>query len=78
VSTVVIVVGSSTRGEHDIDDGTGATVTLTTTEAVAAELAGGLSPNVAFMQGRLKTAGDNGAVLRVLPVLTAALWASAG
>jgi len=27
---------------------------------------GRLSPSVAFMQGRLKTSGDNGLVLRVL------------
>jgi hypothetical protein len=42
---------------------------------VAAELAAGtLHPNVAFMQGRLKTAGDPGALLRVLPRLDPSFW----
>lgn len=49
-----------------------ATATLTLPVAEAAEvLAGRLDPSVAFMRGRLKTAGDNGFLLRLL-----AAWSS--
>lgn len=75
MATVQVVVGADTVGTHVVEDGTDAEVVLTTTAAIATELgAGRLDPNVAFMQGRLKTAGDPGALLRVLPRLEAALW----
>lgn len=42
----------------------------TLTEADARDLAAGcLDPAVAFMRGRMKTAGDAGAPMRVLPLL---------
>ena len=78
MAQVSIVVGTESTGTHDLDDGSDAEVVLTTTPVVASELAAGLlDPNVAFMQGRLKTSGDPGAVLRVLPLLGPGLWAGA-
>lgn len=78
MARVSIVVGSETLGAHELAEGTDAEVVLTATPATAAALgAGALDPNVAFMQGRLKTAGDPGAVLRVLPLLAAEHWAGA-
>lgn len=42
----------------------------TLTEADARDLAaGGLDPAVAYMRGQMKTAGDAGAPMRVLPLL---------
>ncbi len=61
----------------------GADVTLTTPRALAAELAAArVEPSVAFMQGRMKTSGDQAALLRVLavtatPEFEAAVLASA-
>lgn len=47
-----------------------ADATWTLTEDDASSLAGGtLDPNVAYMRGRMKTAGDVGAPMRVLPLL---------
>jgi putative sterol carrier protein len=53
-----------------------ADVSLTVPHAEAqAILAGELDPNVAFMRGRLKTAGDPGLLLDLLAATTAyALW----
>lgn len=61
----------------------GADVMLTAPRALAAELAAGrVEPSVAFMQGRMKTSGDQAALLRVLavtatPEFEAAVLASA-
>jgi putative sterol carrier protein len=78
LTLVHLVVGAAPFRDLPVDDGRDDEITLTAVESVAAELAsGGLDPNVAFMQGRLKTAGDNGAVLSVLPHLTRAAWAGA-
>ena len=70
-----------------VDGGLGpdpaAEVTLVTPRALAAELAQGrVEPSVAFMQGRMKTSGDQAALLRVLaatatPEYEAAVQASA-
>jgi SCP-2 sterol transfer family len=70
-----------------VDGGLGpdpaADVMLTTPRALAAELAAGrVEPSVAFMQGRMKTSGDQAALLRVLavtatPEFEAAVLASA-
>jgi len=70
-----------------VDSGLGpdpaAAVMLTTPRALAAELAAGrVEPSVAFMQGRMKTSGDQAALLRVLavtatPEFEAAVLASA-
>ena len=54
-----------------VDGGLGpdpaAEVQLVTPRALAAELAQGrVEPSVAFMQGRMKTSGDQAALLRVL------------
>ena len=77
--TVQIVVSGASDGDATLTladgrlagvaPGTDATasVTLTFTRADAdAVVAGELDPSVAFMQGRMKTAGDPGLVLRVL------------
>jgi hypothetical protein len=51
---------------------TDADVTLTLPAALADEVAGGtLAPSAAFMQGRMKTAGDPGLVLDVLAAVDA-------
>jgi putative sterol carrier protein len=42
-------------------------VLTTTADDARALLDGTLDANVAFMQGRLKTAGDNAVLLRILP-----------
>jgi hypothetical protein len=42
-------------------------VLTTTADDARALLDGTLDVNVAFMQGRLKTAGDNAVLLRILP-----------
>ncbi|HZM38873.1 MAG TPA: SCP2 sterol-binding domain-containing protein [Acidimicrobiales bacterium] len=70
-----------------VDGGLGpdpaAEVQLVTPRALAAELAQGrVEPSVAFMQGRMKTSGDQAALLRVLaatatPEYEAAVRASA-
>ena len=44
-----------------------ALVLTTTAPAARAMLDGTLDPNVAYMQGRLKTAGDSALLLRLLP-----------
>ena len=38
--------------------------------------AGALDPNVAYMRGTMKMAGDNGVLLAVLPVLHGPAWAA--
>ena len=48
-------------------------LTLGYADAVAVQR-GELDPSVAFMQGRMKTAGDPGALLRVLPVTSSPEW----
>ncbi|HEY1738586.1 MAG TPA: SCP2 sterol-binding domain-containing protein [Acidimicrobiia bacterium] len=54
----------------DADTTEAADVTFTMTPEVAAEFdAGALDVNVGFMRGTIKMAGDNAALLRVLPAL---------
>lgn len=48
-------------------------LTLPAAEA-AALLSGGLAPSVAYMQGRLKTAGDNRLLLAVLAATASPAW----
>lgn len=56
------VVAEAALGTRPVPD-----VTLTVSYADASAIAGGeLDPSVAFMQGRLKTAGDPGLVLGLL------------
>ena len=50
------------------------TVTITAGDADAL-LARELDPNVAFMQGRLKTEGDTGVLLALLPLTRTAVYA---
>jgi putative sterol carrier protein len=85
-ATVQVVVGGTPTGDvkfhltvvdgvvTDAAPGTrpGAEVSLTVPHADAeAMLAGDLDPNVAFMRGRMKTAGDNGLLLDVLSATAA-------
>jgi SCP-2 sterol transfer family len=80
-TTVQVVVGGAPEGDVKwylrVDDGViaaagvgtlaGAEVSLTVPYADAlAMLAGDLDPNVAFMRGRMKTAGDAGVLLDLL------------
>jgi putative sterol carrier protein len=67
VTTLHYVVGADT---FDVDaPGTGE-LTLTTTADVWAKLVGGdLDPVVAYMQGRLKVAGDMSALYDLLPTI---------
>ncbi|HVB93922.1 MAG TPA: SCP2 sterol-binding domain-containing protein [Acidimicrobiales bacterium] len=52
-----------------VGDVDGADVTLTSSRRDAVAMAtGGLDPNVAFMQGRMKVAGSMGIMMRLLPV----------
>jgi putative sterol carrier protein len=66
VISVTYVVGDDT---YTVDaPGDGGAVTFTATPALWAELtAGELDPVVAFMQGRLKMAGDHASLYELLP-----------
>jgi putative sterol carrier protein len=65
---VQIVVTGGPDGDVRLGAADDPDLVLTTTTEVARELLDGtLDPNVAFMQGRLKTAGDNALLLRILP-----------
>jgi len=64
---VHVVIGGGPEG--DIKLGSSATADLSLTvpaTELAAIVDGSLDPSVAFMQGRLKVAGDTGALFRVL------------
>lgn len=66
---VQLVVSGGPDGEVRLGAGDDADLVLTTTAPDArAILDGDLAVNVAFMQGRLKTAGDNAVLLRLLPL----------
>jgi SCP-2 sterol transfer family len=79
--------GAAQRSWHWSDDGPGALVTPVPAEpdlALALSPAdaqlvgrGELEPSVAFMQGRLKTSGDNALLLRVLAWTTTPAFAAA-
>lgn len=59
-------------------DGPGREVGLTLpAPETRAVIAGELAPSVAFMRGRMKTAGDPGAVLEVLEATTTPGWEAA-
>ena len=61
------VVGSDT---YDVEAPGDGALTLTTTAEVWAKLIGGeLDPVVAYMQGRLKVAGDMAALYDLLPAI---------
>ena len=62
--TVVYVVGDE---RHEIPVGDGELVFTATPALFAALQAGEVSPAVAFMQGRLKTAGDIATLYDLLP-----------
>ncbi len=65
---VQVVVTGGPDGDVRLGGTDDPDLVLTTTVDVARELLDGtLDPNVAFMQGRLKTAGDNALLLRILP-----------
>jgi len=67
VTTLHYVVGSDT---FDIEAPGDGELTLTTTPDVWAKLVGGqLDPAVAYMQGRLKVAGDMAALYDLLPTI---------
>jgi alkyl sulfatase BDS1-like metallo-beta-lactamase superfamily hydrolase len=85
-ATVQVVVGATPAGDVKfhlrVDDGVvtaaapgslaGADVSLTIPHAdAAAVLAGELDPNVTFMRGRMKTAGDAGLLLDLLSATAA-------
>jgi putative sterol carrier protein len=65
---VQVVVSGGPSGDVTLGVADEPDLVLTTTADVARELLDGtLDVNVAFMQGRLKTAGDNAVLLRLLP-----------
>lgn len=65
---VQVVVSGGPDGEVRLGVADEPDLVLTTTSDDArAMLDGTLDVNVAFMQGRLKTAGDNAVLLRILP-----------
>jgi putative sterol carrier protein len=65
---VQLVVTGGPEGDVRLGAADDPDLVLTTTFDVARELLDGtLDPSVAFMQGRLKTAGDNALLLRILP-----------
>ncbi len=65
---VQLVVTGGPEGDVRLGAADDPDLVLTTTADVArGMLDGTLDPNVAFMQGRLKTAGDNALLLRILP-----------
>jgi putative sterol carrier protein len=67
VTTLHYVVGSDTFDVEAAGDGQ---LTLTTTPDVWADLvAGALDPVVAYMQGKLKVAGDMSALYDLLPTI---------
>jgi putative sterol carrier protein len=65
---VQIVVTDGPDGEVRLGTDDDPELVFTTTADVAREMIDGvLDANVAYMQGRLKTAGDNALLLRLLP-----------
>ena len=67
MTTLHYVVGGDT---YDVDAPGVGELTLTTTADVWSALVGGdLDPVVAFMQGRLKVAGDLSALYDLLPTI---------
>ena len=67
MTTLHYVVGSDS---FDVDAAGEGDLTLTTTPDVWAKLvAGDLDPVVAYMQGRLKVAGDMAALYDLLPTI---------
>jgi putative sterol carrier protein len=68
VTTLRYVVGSEA---YDVDapGGDGALTLTTTAEVWSALVGGALDPVVAFMQGRLKVAGDMAALYELLPTI---------
>lgn len=67
MTTLHYVVGSDTFDVEAAGDGQ---LTLTTTPDVWADLvAGALDPVVAYMQGKLKVAGDMSALYDLLPTI---------
>jgi putative sterol carrier protein len=73
---VQVVVSGGPNGDVSLGVADEPDLVLTTTADVARELVDGtLDVNVAFMQGRLKTAGDNALLLRILPRTRTAAFA---
>lgn len=67
MTTLHYVVGAET---FDVEGPGAGQLTLTTTPDVWAKLVGGdLDPVVAYMQGRLKVAGDMSALYDLLPTI---------
>jgi putative sterol carrier protein len=65
---VQIVVTGGPDGDVHLGPRDEPDLVLTTNYEVAREMiAGTLDVNVAYMQGRLKTTGDNGVLFRILP-----------
>ena len=65
---VQVVVTGGPHGDVHLGPADEPDLVLTTTADVAREMIDGiLDVNVAYMQGRLKTAGDTGVLLRILP-----------
>ena len=68
VDGVQVVVTGGPDGDVHLGRTDAPALVLTTTADVARELIDGvLDVNVAYMQGRLKTAGDNALLLQLLP-----------
>lgn len=64
---VHVAVSGGPDGDVKLGDPATAELTLTVPAAeVAAIVDGSLDPNVAFMQGRLKSSGDTGVLFRLL------------
>ena len=71
MTTVEVVAAGGPEGDAKcavvLESGRDATLTLTVPFTDAAAIARGeLDPSVAYMQGRLKAAGDTGALLNLL------------
>ncbi len=66
----VVKDGKLTVSELGIVDDADVTLTLPYADAVAVSQ-GELDPNAAFMQGRMKVAGDVGKMLQLLPITRA-------
>lgn len=62
-----VVIGGGPHGDVKLGDSSAAPLSLTVPAAdLSAMVDGSLDPSVAFMQGRLKTTGDTGALFRLL------------
>jgi SCP-2 sterol transfer family len=64
---VVLHDGKIDAAERRVDSAAELTLTFDYANAVAVQ-EGELDPSVAFMQGRMKTAGDTGLLLQLLPL----------